>query len=98
MIRFDRTFAQLALIGAVTAALGLAGCGRKSALDPPPGASMEGQPQPYNPKLMRGVPAPGATAPVGSQSSSDNPGVDADGKPIAPKGPNKRIPLDVLLN
>jgi hypothetical protein len=28
----------------------------------------------------------------------DKPVLGRDGKPIAPAGPNKRIPLDVLLN
>ena len=32
-------FARIAVIGALVAALGLAGCGRKGGLDPPPGAS-----------------------------------------------------------
>jgi predicted small lipoprotein YifL len=31
--------ARIAAIGALIAALGLAGCGRKGGLDPPPGAS-----------------------------------------------------------
>jgi predicted small lipoprotein YifL len=31
--------ARIAAIGALIAALGLAGCGRKSGLDPPPGAT-----------------------------------------------------------
>ena len=32
-------FARIAAIGALVAALGLAGCGRKAGLDPPPGAT-----------------------------------------------------------
>src|SRR6516164_3738287 len=32
-------FARIAAIGALAAALGLAGCGRKAGLDPPPGAT-----------------------------------------------------------
>jgi predicted small lipoprotein YifL len=35
----DLRLARIALIGAVVAALGVAGCGRKGGLDPPPGAS-----------------------------------------------------------
>jgi predicted small lipoprotein YifL len=34
----DRRFARLAAIGALAAALGLAACGRKGPLDPPPSA------------------------------------------------------------
>jgi len=37
-------------------------------------------------------------APIGGQATDDNPGVGADGRPLAPKGPKKHIPLDVLLN
>jgi predicted small lipoprotein YifL len=33
---------RIATIGALVAALGLAGCGRKSGLDPPPGAALTG--------------------------------------------------------
>jgi predicted small lipoprotein YifL len=35
--------ARIATIGALVAALGLAGCGRKGALDPPPGAAVSDQ-------------------------------------------------------
>ena len=35
--------ARIAAIGALVAALGLAGCGRKGGLDPPPGASASGE-------------------------------------------------------
>jgi predicted small lipoprotein YifL len=34
----DRRLGRIAAIGALVCALGLAGCGRKSGLDPPPGA------------------------------------------------------------
>lgn len=35
----DLRLARIAAIGALVAALGLAGCGRKGGLDPPPGAT-----------------------------------------------------------
>jgi predicted small lipoprotein YifL len=35
-----QTLTRIAVIGALVAALGLAGCGRKGGLDPPPGASI----------------------------------------------------------
>ncbi len=73
-----RPLLRLALIGALAASLGLAACGRKGALDPPPGASLAGD----------------QTAPGGEKKYILGP----DGKPLAPAGPNKRIPLDVLLN
>ena len=90
---FDRPFLRLALIGALAASLGLAACGRKGPLDPPPGASLEGEPQANMPDLMSRNPTP-----VGSAATADNPGVGPDGQPLAPKGPKKQIPLDVLLN
>jgi predicted small lipoprotein YifL len=91
-----RPFLRLALIGALAAALGVAGCGRKGPLDPPPGASLAGEPQ--------AAPAPGLISPnrgptpIGGQAKDNNPGVDENGQPLAPKGPKKHIPLDVLLN
>jgi predicted small lipoprotein YifL len=35
----DLRLVRIAVIGALVAALGLAGCGRKGGLDPPPGAT-----------------------------------------------------------
>jgi predicted small lipoprotein YifL len=40
----DRRFVRIAVIGALAAALGLAGCGRKAGLDTPPAASVAGDP------------------------------------------------------
>ncbi len=41
--------ARIAAIGALVAALGLAGCGRKGGLDPPPGATAIDQSVPGQP-------------------------------------------------
>ena len=95
MIRSNFDFARLALICVLTAALGLAGCGRKGPLDPPPGASIEGVPQANMPGLMSDK---GRASPIGGQASDGHPGVGPDGQPLAPKGPEKRIFLDPLLN
>jgi predicted small lipoprotein YifL len=89
-----RPFLHLALIGVAVASLGLAACGRKGPLDPPPGASLTGEPQAQTPGLMSPI---GAT-PIGGQAKDDNPGVGPNGQPLAPKGPKKQIPLDILLN
>jgi len=91
----SRPFVRLALIGALFAALGLAGCGRKGPLDPPPGASVADQP--YAPGLMSGSGSTTST-PIGGQTRQGNPGVGPDGQPLAPAGPNKKIPLDVLID
>jgi len=79
----DRRFLRLALIGTLAASLGLAACGRKGPLDPPPGASLDG--------------GSGST-PIGGQASGGNAGVGRDGQPVAPKGEEKWIFLDRLLN
>jgi predicted small lipoprotein YifL len=91
---FDRPFLCLALIGLAAASLGLSGCGRKGPLDPPPGASLTGEPQANMTDLMS---KPAAT-PIGRQAQNGNPGVGPDGQPLAPKGPKKHFPLDDLLN
>jgi len=91
---FDRPFLRLALIGALTASLGLAACGRKGPLDPPPGASLAGEPQASAPSLLGNPMA----APIGGQAKDGNTGVGPDGHVQAPKGSKKQIPLDVLLN
>jgi predicted small lipoprotein YifL len=90
----DRPFVRLALIGALAAAFALAGCGRKGPLDPPPGASLVGEPQANMPNLMSN----NRSTPIGGEAKQGEAGVDPDGQPIASKGPKKTIPLDVLLN
>ena len=83
ILRPDRLFFRLAVIGVL--AVALAGCGRKGALDLPPGAAADSSaasPQDPNSQTLLG-------------SMSGNSGA---AKPVAPAGPNKRIPLDVLLN
>jgi predicted small lipoprotein YifL len=91
---YARPFLRLALTAALAASLGLAACGRKGPLDPPPGASLAGEQQANSPNPMSNPIA----APIGGQANNGNPGVGPDGKPLAPKGPKKQIPLDVLLN
>jgi len=78
--RDRRPFLRIALIGALVASFGLAACGRKGPLDPPPSASVAGE----------------QAAPVDAQPNRGS--IGPDGRPIAPGMPDKRIPLDVLLN
>jgi predicted small lipoprotein YifL len=42
LTHFEPRFFRIALVGALAASLGLAACGRKGPLDPPPGASLAG--------------------------------------------------------
>jgi predicted small lipoprotein YifL len=89
----DRPLARLALIGLVAAALGLAACGRKGQLDPPPGASLQGVAQRNAPNLIsnnRGA--------IARKPAKGNPAVGDDGQVQAPQDPGKTIPLDNLLN
>jgi predicted small lipoprotein YifL len=90
-----RPLFHLALIGALAVTLGLAGCGRKGPLDPPPGASLDGVPQANMPDLMNNN---SGAAPIGGKTQDGHPGVGPDGQPLAPKGPEKSIFLDRLLN
>jgi predicted small lipoprotein YifL len=91
--RDRRPFLRLALIGALATSFALAACGRKGPLDPPPSASAAGeQVEPVGEPV--GEPITTSRGPV---TTSRGP-VGPDGRPIAPGMPNKRIPLDVLLN
>ena len=77
---------RLAIFAAFAAALLLAGCGRKGPLDPPPG----GWEIPLSPSMRTDVSRNPATAAT--------PQYDAEGKPIAPAGPKRRLPGDALLD
>ena len=90
-------FLRFAAIAALVAALGLSACGRKGPLDPPPGASLDGVPQAYDPSLMSSAGKPDSGQ-IGAEVKDGYSGVGPDGQPLAPKGPQKRIPLDALLN
>ena len=74
---------RLAVVALLVAALGLSACGRKGALDAPPGGL--------------------AANPIGSLDEETEEGGEvvkrgsARGLPII-RGPDRRIPLDVLLN
>jgi len=78
-----QTLTRIAVVGALVAALGLAGCGRKGPLDPPPGASIA------EPAVVA-QPGPG----VGPA-----PEIGPDGRAIAPAQPPRRTtPIDWLIN
>ena len=88
----EHLFLRLAVIGVLAASLGLAACGRKGPLDPPPGAAATGETQPAqsnSPSLLNPV----GVSPMGGGGGGS--GYDAM---ETPKGQKKSIPLDVLLN
>jgi predicted small lipoprotein YifL len=89
----DRPVFRLALIGALVVSLGLAACGRKGPLDPPPSASVAGEQQ-ANPNLMSNPIA----APIGGQTKGSDTALGPNGLPLSPQGPKKHIFLDGLLN
>ncbi len=85
---------KLAAVALIVAACALAGCGRKGGLDLPPGAS-SAQITPTaqsNPDSQ--YTAAGAATAQGNVFDA-TPGADPT---VAPKGPNKRILLDSLLD
>jgi predicted small lipoprotein YifL len=90
---FDRPFLRLALMAVLAGALGLAACGRKGPLDPPPSASLAGEQQTSTPNTLSSP----ISSPIGGQTKSDNTVIGPNGLPVA-KGEKKQIPLDVLLN
>jgi predicted small lipoprotein YifL len=90
---FHRPFSRLlpaATLIALTCVL--AGCGRKAGLDLPPGAAA--QSAPASAQDMGGT-GTAARDDVFQQPASSGGG---RGAVVAPRGPKKRIPLDVLLD
>jgi predicted small lipoprotein YifL len=81
------------MIGVLAASLGLAACGRKGPLDPPPSASLEGDaksapsPAQNTPSLLNPI----AVQPLGGRSSGSD-------QMETPPGPKKSFFLDGLLN
>jgi predicted small lipoprotein YifL len=82
--------ARIAAMGALVAALSVAGCGRKSGLDPPPGATAADI-SVSRPDLSPPDPSTGR--------SGGEPVMLPDGRVIAPsEGPKRSTPIDWLLN
>ena len=83
--RRNRLLISCAILG--IGALTLAGCGRKGALDPPPGGYAL-EPTTTTPVTGRGEALPKRTGPA----------YDEQGRPIAPEGPRRRTPADWLID
>jgi len=88
--------------------LGLAGCGRRSSLDPPPSAATPQSPaaataqrSPLSPSPPPppppASPAGGAPPPLPGQDAAAKTGFDAEGNPVAGPGQKKPFILDFLL-
>jgi predicted small lipoprotein YifL len=83
-VQHSRLFARLAVFGVLACALGLAACGRKGGLDPPPSA-------------MTNEPVVQGTGPDQAPGVAQ-PGYAPDGRPVTPQGVKKRLPMDVILD
>jgi hypothetical protein len=98
-------WSRLALAGALTAALGLAACGRKGPLDPPPSASLPETPGSYTARPGLGEQSYGAPASFLSPPPPAEPApAAAPAPPAAPAAPaavpppqQKTFFLDFLL-
>ena len=88
----ERPFIRVAMVGALVASLGLAACGRKGPLDPPPSAAATGETQPAQSN------SPSLLNPVGMSPVGGGAGGGSYDAMESPQGEKKRIPLDVLLN
>ena len=85
--RSSRLTFRIATVGALAAALALGACGRKGALDPPPGSSMQAPASTQS-----------GTGEVSGQAGAQATEFGQDGKPIAPRGQKKRLPGDFLID
>jgi predicted small lipoprotein YifL len=85
---------RLAAFATLAVALLLSGCGRKGALEPPPGASIAepAQAAPASGSLTNMNPLAPSAKPASPQAFG------ANGQPIAPTGPKKSIFLDWLID
>jgi predicted small lipoprotein YifL len=84
--RPNRSLVSILLAGALAMAVG--GCGRKGALDPPPGGYALDTNVTSTPVSSRGE------APVVPKVQE----YDEDGRPIPPKGSKRRTPIDWLID
>ena len=86
--RPDRSPSFVAVIGALALALPLVACGRKGALDPPPGGYVVEQQQGRTQVSPRGT----------ARTPEKPPEYDEDGRPITPASQRKKLPADWLID
>ena len=81
---------QLIVVAAIGAfALTLSACGRKGALDPPPGGYAFERGTVRTPTTNRGIQR---------EQQAAQPQYDDEGRPVAPEGRRKKLPGDWLLD
>jgi len=86
--RPNRSSFLLAVIGGLALALPLSACGRKGALDPPPGGSQLEAGAVRTPVTRRGA-----------EPQREKPAeYDENGRPVAPVGTRKKLPADWLID
>jgi predicted small lipoprotein YifL len=90
--RPNRPLSFAAVIAAFALALSLGACGRKGALDPPPGGYAIEQQQGKTPVTRKG------TARTSDKPSEKPAEYDEDGRPITPEGQRKKLPADWLID
>ncbi len=78
----------MATLCVLAAALMLGACGRKGPLDAPPGTT----PQPMASEVQPG------SEDTSTQTVVPTSPVGPDGRPLAPRGPKKKLPADVLID
>jgi len=89
---------RASLIGALSVALLLSGCGRKAGLDPPPSGRAGLLPAWSTPAPAAGAEPVDPNAPAGAPVRPPRRDFDEQGRPIAPPGEKKRFFLDWLLD
>jgi predicted small lipoprotein YifL len=83
----------LIALGAVGAlALAVSGCGRKGALDPPPGGYA------FDPGTVRTPTTQRGLRREEEEKKQQQPEYDDEGRPIAPEGNKRRLPGDWLID
>jgi predicted small lipoprotein YifL len=90
--RRNHRFSRLAILSAMAGTLALTGCGRKGPLDLPPAAAAVEQAPAAEPQSGFGNPLARPATPAAPAA------FDSRGRPVAPKGEKRSLPIDWLLD